>query len=402
MAIIQMPARRAEDTALGSLSAGIGSGFSSGIESLINLKLQNMQKQQKVNSLSDSFKGLVHQGMMSEEEAPMFANMAVDSPQAFAMIMKDKMQQQQNRQYAEQRNREGGLGVFEGTPATPQEPQQFASNEQQQQKEPGLFDYDKLGTQESVKPKTKPYVNNPLLSPKANADEAARVNNQIFKEQQAIDKQAFTKAQNAQALEYKQAKHKENIHEKKIDRSLGKTQKYREGIDEKRDRAQEKAPIITRGIEIVRNRESTSSSPVKQTLAQLGWNPYALQKGSEVEFESLMNNLTRVTIQGMGSVRGKELIKIIRNISPNRFQSQEQQLLLLENQAKLNQLPIVKAKIKDQIMQEYEDRNEVPPSSTLSGKIEERMEPYYDEISDYFSGISDKKKVEIEEVAPAA
>ena len=354
MAIIQFPGQKASPSIGRDFGEGLGQGLSSGIGSLIDMKLERMKKQQTVNELSESFKSLVQKKVISEDEAPMLANMSYENPQMARQYLSDRMEQMRNKQYAEEMNKQAGFQALQGLRDAPDQVGQQGAPQQQPQQAVGRA------------PEAAPYRYNEHLSPEKNYDMKQKHDAKIIKERELSQKdRAFIQA------------------ERKI--SLGETKKYREGLDSDADASGKIVRAAKKGLEIVRRRKDPSAAGVKQLFNAFGFGFEALKEGDEREFESLMGDIKVKLIGKMSGVKAKHIANIFDQVVPNRFQSQDQQERLLQNLIDAEELPIIKAKIKDQIMKEYEGR--VPPIG-LSGMINERMEPYYNNVINDLAEIS--------------
>ena len=87
MAIIQIP-----QTGLGSAGAGVGSALAGGLESLIDMKLQSMQKQQQVKVTQEALAQI-----LGKEKAEAIAPLAVENPRlAMSLINANERDMQQD------------------------------------------------------------------------------------------------------------------------------------------------------------------------------------------------------------------------------------------------------------------------------------------------------------------
>ena len=101
MATVLPSNRGALGSMVGAGLGGLGQGIGSGIENIINLKLKNMERQQKTSSLSESFQVLEQQGVLQPGEAQALANIATQSPELANIMLKEKFEGPAEQVYGE-------------------------------------------------------------------------------------------------------------------------------------------------------------------------------------------------------------------------------------------------------------------------------------------------------------
>jgi len=362
MAIIQFPRQEplptfggAMGTAVGGGLAGLGQGLSSGIENLINIKLQNLQRQQRMTALSDSFKALEKQGILDKGESASLASMAIESPQAANLLLRDKMRQAENRRFAEQQNLARGMVPGLAPDAMPTQPGQVGA------------------PREAV---AAPYQYDPNLTPMQNIEmEKMHEARQI-----AAEKQKYRAEEAAAKMSFE----REKLMEKKIGRTRKETEKLREVIDDERKLARSQMPNLKKALALVK-RGKMDNPIAKQFLDKIGLNLEAWKRGDTKEFEALMDKIRMSAPKDIKGRATQYVFDALERTLPNIFQSPKQQERLLANAMETLSTPIVRAKIKDQLMKEFSGK---PLPDDFSGLIEERMEPHYNKIMGEFSDLA--------------
>lgn len=396
MAIIEFPRQEPGPTLGARIGAGAAEGLSSGIGSLIDMKLERMKKQQTVNSLSDSFKSLVQQKIISEEEAPMLANMAVETPQAANMFLKQRMQESTNRSYAEQQNKTRGLDTLQGMQdnrgmPTGGEPAIPTGGGAQQQP---------VGDQQFA-PTGGEYQYNPTITP---------AKNEKMKEK-------FERKQIAQGkLQVKQAQLQLNRDEKKLDRAqkekthqLQKDKFYnkkknesyarnKDALKEVRVEAKEANDVkhlLRRGLDLaVKNK---LGSPLFQSALKTAKLDYDfLKTKNAAELSQIGNIVLGQLIKNSTGKMPKALIDVLEKQTFNATQTPKQIVRRIENLLKMGEIPIERQKAARKLI---DDNDGVVPDN-FDARLEEKLDPIRDKImSDYIGSLSTDEKKKLKAVA---
>jgi len=350
MAIIQFPQQKTSPSFSNSFGAGVGEGLGEGIGSLIDMKLERMKKQQTIDRLSDSFKGLVQQGIISEEEAPMLANMAVDAPQAADMYLKDKMSQIRNRQFAEDQNRADGVRVLQDMQAKPEMQPQGIEDQQQLAQKP-----------------IASFKASPFLTPEKNVErkkEYDKANEARLKEQRAN----VSKAISGQ----KEAMKKINAEAEVAKSELSTSKKIEK--------------LIERGV-----RKGDFGAPLKHAALKRLYLDYDPSKSkTEIEIEQAVEALALNASKLSGGKTAKPILDAYRRKFPRITQTPEEMAATNKNIKHLARIPILRKKIAGDIIAE----GDVDAINNLEAEIDKRIAPYQEKI---MNKISKEEELDVEE-----
>lgn len=430
MAIIQLPQQRsAMEGLMSGLGTGLGSGISSGINNIVDLKLQNLVKQQKQKNLEQGLASIV-----GPEKAPLYAALGVENPQVLNTLIKEGMQTPSQRFYEEtlagkpaQQTTEPQApeipGMQEVAQQLPQEAMQKEVTEMPVQKMPSII-------KEPKEKALKPMVAQPKL------DIASKLNSDIDRYKQAIasgklrpvqiDKlsKEITKKENTLA-KLVINKEKEKSDQKKFERSQAlkeesfklQEKKHLSKLDaEERKEIREKQEKIdkkyTPELDKIINQAEASSTDKSRLLemkrineeGDLGSNTFnilvdALQHGPfgmKLDLTSLqtadaqaMQKLSKDFMKniketiGTSKITQAEVLLYLQTI-PNLMQSKEGRARVIGTNLLLNDLKEKKADIANDIIKK--NNGLLPDNFKL--KLHEKMKPFVNKLQKDFKSVA--------------
>ena len=398
MAIIEFPRQEPGPTLGARIGAGAAEGLSSGIGALIDMKLERMKKQQKVNALSDSLKGLVQQKIITEEEAPMLANMALDAPQVANMYLKDRIESSRSKQYADAQNRARGLDALQGMRqqgGMPSGQDQRVSQDQDTQAAQMQAAPQRFGQTGGS------YEYNPTLTPAKNEENKNKFERQQVEQGKLQVKRAqleLNKEEKKLDRAQKDKEHKLNVdkfYNKKKSESYTRNKGVLKEIRSAAKEAKDVKFLLRRGLDIaVKNK---LGSPLFQSGLKTAKLDYDfLKKKDASELSQIGNIVLGELIKNSTGKMPKALIDVLKAQTFDVTQTPKQIVRRIENLLKMGEVPIERQKIAGKLI---DDNDGIVPDN-FNTRIEEKLDPIRDKImSDYFESLNDTDKEKLKAAA---